>query len=70
MTDAEHKCHCSHVVVVVHDLKRAERLVWILIVAVVAALVHMAAGAMGSHVREAPPPSSSSERLFEDRATR
>lgn len=66
MSDEEHKCHCSHVVVVVHDLRRAERFVWIMIVACIGVLVHAAAGAMGSHVSEVTPEGRPGERMGSD----
>ncbi len=67
MSDAEHKCHCSHVVVVVNDLKRMERLAWIFVVALVGVLVHWVTGAMGSHVSGAEIHGRQGERLAPDR---
>lgn len=65
--DHDHKCHCSHVVVVVNDLKRVERLAWIVIVAIVGVLVHRVTGAMGSHESSSVSVGRPGERLAPDR---
>jgi len=67
VSDTEHKCHCSHVVVVVNDLKRMERLAWIVVVALVGVLVHRVTNAMGAHEGGAAPVWRQGERLAPDR---
>ncbi len=70
MSDEHHTCHCSHVVVVVNDLKRMERLAWIVVVAVVGVLVHWVTGAMGSHVEPTAATGRPDERMGSDRVPR
>lgn len=70
MNDEDHKCHCSHVVVVLHDFKRIEKVAWILIVGILAMLGKEFVSAMKSHIREEAPTSRYDERLAPDRVER
>lgn len=68
MSDEEHKCHCPHVVVILHDFKRIEKVAWILIVGILAVLGKEAWATMTSHIRDEAPVGRSGERMFPDRA--
>lgn len=69
MNDPEHKCHCSHVVVVMHDFKRINWAIGIVFAAVLATMVHEVWAMEKSHVREDAAPGRNGERLFEDRVS-
>lgn len=67
MDDEEHKCHCHHVVVVLHDFKRINWAIGLLFAASIAIMVKEAWSMERAHIRDDSPPARSGERLFQDR---
>ena len=67
MGDEDHKCHCPHVAIIVHDFKRIEKVSWMLIAGILAVLGKEAYGVMTSHIRATSAPAYDGERLAPDR---
>ena len=67
MSDEDHRCHCPHVAIILHDFKRIEKVSWMLIAGILAVLGKEAYGVMTSHIRETSAPARDGERLGSDR---
>lgn len=67
MSDEEHKCHCAHVTVIVHDFKRINWAIGLVFALVVAWVTHEAISMMSQHIRDDVGPGRSGERLAPDR---
>lgn len=65
--DTEHKCHCSHVVVIQTKVTIAQWLIGIAGAAAIGALITSVGNLFSLHIRTDPPPASSAERTFPDR---
>ena len=68
--DAEHKCHCAHVVVIQTKVAIVQWILGFCIVGVFTALISMAAQFASRRLNWEAPPTGSSERLFLDRVSK
>lgn len=67
MSEDEHKCHCSHVIVIQTKLTIAQWFIGVFGTAVIVLVISQIGQLVNLRIRTDPPPSSASEKLFLDR---